>query len=163
VWSHFRSQLRSADRAEHPCRTVVGAVIGAHGWPPEQAADSFGDVASDLGGEVLIAPGHARVRPTHDSHNSALGDFKDQEHGCMVVDRLAAGQGVGGQLLDWAERLAASRGCTWLRLDAWRTNAPLHAYYQRQGFDPVRVVDLSHRGSGALFQRRVRPLVGASN
>jgi GNAT superfamily N-acetyltransferase len=81
----------------------------------------------------------------------------------MVVDRLAAGKGVGGQLLDWSESLAASRGCTWLRLDAWRTNAPLHAYYQRQGFTPVRVVNLSHRGSGALFQRRVRPFVGASS
>ncbi|MEU7909175.1 GNAT family N-acetyltransferase [Actinoplanes sp. NPDC049118] len=75
----------------------------------------------------------------------------------MVVDRVAGGNGVGGRLLDWAERLASSLGRTWLRLDAWRTNAPLHAYYQRQGFVPVRTVNLSHRGSGALFQRRVRP------
>jgi GNAT superfamily N-acetyltransferase len=74
----------------------------------------------------------------------------------MVVDRLAAGNDVGGRLLDWAEHLAGSLGRKWLRLDAWRTNTPLHAYYQRQGFVPVRTVNLSHRGSGALFQRRVR-------
>jgi GNAT superfamily N-acetyltransferase len=81
----------------------------------------------------------------------------------MVVDRGVSGKGVGAQLLDWAESLAASRGRKWLRLDAWRTNVPLHAYYERQGFAPVRIVELSYRGSGALFQRRVRPsLVVAS-
>ena len=69
----------------------------------------------------------------------------------MVVDRSAAGQGVDTKLLDWAESLAAARGRKWLRLDAWRTNEPLHAYYQRQGFAPIRIVSLSHRGSGALF------------
>ncbi len=75
----------------------------------------------------------------------------------MVVDRSVAGQGVGGKLLDWAGKLAAGRGRKWLRLDAWRTNEPLHAYYRQQGFTPVKVVNLSHRGSGALFQRRVHP------
>lgn len=74
----------------------------------------------------------------------------------MVVDRSAAGKNVGRMLLDWAERIAASRGKPLLRLDAWRTNTALHAYYRGQGFDAVRVVDLSHRGSGALFERRVR-------
>lgn len=78
----------------------------------------------------------------------------------MVVDRLAVGKGIGGSLLDWAEDLAASLGRKWLRLDAWRTNAPLHAYYRRQGFDQVRIINLSHRGSGALFQRQVRPRSG---
>ena len=77
----------------------------------------------------------------------------------MVVDRSAAGQGIGGKLLDWAESLADARGRRWLRLDAWRTNEPLHAYYQGQGFVPVRAVNLCHRGSGALFQRLVRPSV----
>ncbi|ROP31426.1 GNAT family N-acetyltransferase [Couchioplanes caeruleus] len=73
----------------------------------------------------------------------------------MVVARSAAGNNVGGKLLDQAEKLAAARGKKWLRLDAWRTNEPLHAYYERQGFDAVRIVNLSHRGSGALFQRLV--------
>jgi len=73
----------------------------------------------------------------------------------MVVDRSASGKNVGGQLLEWAESLAEASGKEWLRLDAWSTNAPLHAYYRQQGFSPVRVLKLSHRGSGALFQRSV--------
>ncbi|MEV6694187.1 GNAT family N-acetyltransferase [Micromonospora sp. NPDC051196] len=73
----------------------------------------------------------------------------------MVVDRARAGGGIGAALLDWTAKVAASKGRCWLRLDAWRTNIPLHSYYERQGFTPVRIVELAHRGSGALFQRRV--------
>jgi len=73
----------------------------------------------------------------------------------MVVDRSASGKNVGGRLLEWAESLAKASGKEWLRLDAWSTNAPLHAYYIQQGFSPVRVLNLNHRGSGALFQRSV--------
>jgi hypothetical protein len=40
-----------------------------------------------------------------------------------------------------------------LRLDAWRTNEALHAYYRKAGFQHVRTVEYPHRGSGALFQR----------
>jgi ribosomal protein S18 acetylase RimI-like enzyme len=75
----------------------------------------------------------------------------------MVVDRSAAGQNVGERLLDLAQDLAEASGKQWLRLDAWRTNTPLHSYYQQQGFNIVRIVSLSHRGSGALFQRPVGP------
>ncbi|XVV14408.1 GNAT family N-acetyltransferase [Actinoplanes sp. CA-131856] len=73
----------------------------------------------------------------------------------MVVDRFMAGMNVGGKLLDYAEAVAAERGKRWLRLDAWRTNASLHTYYLKQGFELVRTVSLDHRGSGALFQRCV--------
>jgi GNAT superfamily N-acetyltransferase len=73
----------------------------------------------------------------------------------MVVDRSRAGKEIGAALLEWSAKLAASKGRRWLRLDAWRTNAALHRYYQRQGFAPVRIVELAHRGSGALFQRHV--------
>ncbi|MEV6811820.1 GNAT family N-acetyltransferase [Micromonospora sp. NPDC051296] len=73
----------------------------------------------------------------------------------MVVDRASAGRGIGGALLNWAAKVAASKGRRWLRLDAWRTNPALHGYYERQGFTPVRVAELAHRGSGALFQRSV--------
>ncbi|MEU4214234.1 GNAT family N-acetyltransferase [Actinoplanes sp. NPDC026623] len=71
----------------------------------------------------------------------------------MVVERSASGQNVGGRLLDWAQQLADSSDKQWLRLDAWRTNTALHAYYARQGFSAVRVVELEHRETGALFQR----------
>jgi GNAT superfamily N-acetyltransferase len=73
----------------------------------------------------------------------------------MIVRRAAAGAGLGGLLLDWAGDRAARAGHRWLRLDAWKTNKPLHHYYERQGFAHVRTVDLAHRGSGAVFQRPV--------
>ncbi|MER6460268.1 GNAT family N-acetyltransferase [Streptomyces sp. NPDC001228] len=71
----------------------------------------------------------------------------------MAVSRDASGIGVGGRLLDWAAGHAASKGRRWLRLDAWKDNEGLHDYYTNAGFTLVRVVDLPHRRSGALFQR----------
>lgn len=71
----------------------------------------------------------------------------------MATARSIAGQGVGGVLLDWAAKRAADAGKPLLRLDAWKTNPALHGYYLSQGFTLVRVVDLEHRQSGALFQR----------
>jgi GNAT superfamily N-acetyltransferase len=71
----------------------------------------------------------------------------------MVVARSSAGLDLGSALLDWACRRTAAAGKRWVRLDAWRTNPGLHRYYEGQGFSPVRIVDLAHRGSGALYQR----------
>ncbi|MGW0432575.1 GNAT family N-acetyltransferase [Micromonospora sp. NPDC003197] len=71
----------------------------------------------------------------------------------MAVVRTAAGRGLGGIMLDWAAARARETGKSWLRLDAWKTNLALHRYYRGQGFALLRVVDLPHRQSGALFQR----------
>lgn len=71
----------------------------------------------------------------------------------MVVARRAAGHGLGAEMLDWAGSQAVRAGKKWLRLDAWRTNDQLQRYYLAQGFEHLRTVKLSHRGSGALFQR----------
>jgi GNAT superfamily N-acetyltransferase len=71
----------------------------------------------------------------------------------MIVSRAAAGNDLGSGILDWATRRTVRAGRHWVRLDAWRSNAALHAYYLRHGFERVRTVDLPHRGSGALFQR----------
>ncbi|WP_052862863.1 GNAT family N-acetyltransferase [Streptomyces niger] len=75
----------------------------------------------------------------------------------LAVSRAAAGQAIGAGLLDWAGELAAGEGKTWLRLEAWKTNHLLHHYYLAQGFQLLRIVDLPHRHSGALFQRRTEP------
>lgn len=73
----------------------------------------------------------------------------------MIVKRSLAGHDLGAVLLDWADELAGQARRHWLRLDAWRTNTALHDYYRHQGFAHVRTVDLAHRGSGALFQRKI--------
>ncbi|WP_328538295.1 GNAT family N-acetyltransferase [Streptomyces sp. NBC_00344] len=71
----------------------------------------------------------------------------------MTVSRHAASRDVGAKLLDWAAGRAAAQGKRWLRLDAWKDNEGLHRYYEGAGFTLIRIVDLPHRRSGALFQR----------
>jgi GNAT superfamily N-acetyltransferase len=71
-----------------------------------------------------------------------------------VVARAVAGQRIGATLLNWASLRAEAAGRTWVRLDAWATNTQLQSYYLGQGWAHVRTLQLSHRGSGALFQRR---------
>ncbi|NJP44473.1 GNAT family N-acetyltransferase [Actinacidiphila epipremni] len=84
----------------------------------------------------------------------------DEPHTALYVHRMAVGRqysglGVGSLMLDWASRQAAASRKKWLRLDAWKDNQELHRYYERMGFSLVRVINLPHRGSGALFQRQV--------
>lgn len=73
----------------------------------------------------------------------------------MAVRRTEAGAGVGAYMLDWAAGRATQAGKRWVRLDAWKDNPGLHAFYEDEGFRLVRIVDLPHRRSGALFQRPV--------
>ena len=51
----------------------------------------------------------------------------------------------------------AERGDTWVRLDAWRTNQGLHAYYAARRWYHLRTEDVTGRNSGALFQRLALP------
>lgn len=73
----------------------------------------------------------------------------------MIVARSHAGQEIGPALLSWADYQAQTANRPYLRLDAWSTNKPLHRYYQALGFTHLRTMTLPHRGSGALFERRV--------
>lgn len=78
----------------------------------------------------------------------------------MVVRRSSAGGEIGSALLDWASLRAARAGLSWLRLDAWRSNYHLRAYYESRGFVLVRVVDAAGRRSGALYQRPAGRVLG---
>ncbi|MFD7499953.1 GNAT family N-acetyltransferase [Streptomyces sp. NPDC059850] len=84
----------------------------------------------------------------HDNPDEAL-----YGHRIITLPELR-GQAVGLTLLDWASVKAEEEGKKWFRVDAWKTNAELGSYYERQGFEHVRTVDLPHRRSGALYQRR---------
>ncbi len=81
----------------------------------------------------------------------------------MIVRRRESGRGIGRVLLSVAEHLARQAGRRWVRLDAWSTNKRLHEYYRRLGFEHVRTLRYSHRGSGALFQRAVPELAVPSD
>lgn len=120
-------------------------------WRMEEAIEA-GDCYLALrdGRPVATLTVHERADPEwwrHDDPRSALYVHD------LAVSRAVAGQALGARLLDWAGALAARRGKRWLRLEAWKTNRLLHRYYLDQGFELLRIVDLPHRNSGALFQR----------
>jgi len=71
----------------------------------------------------------------------------------MIVPTAAAGTGVGDALLAHADALARARGKKRLILDAWTSNAKLHAYYEKRGFRRVRTVENHWTPSAALFER----------
>ncbi|MGW2507852.1 GNAT family N-acetyltransferase [Streptomyces scopuliridis] len=79
----------------------------------------------------------------------------------IIILPHARGKSVGATVLDWASRKAEKAGKRWLRVDAWKTNTELARYYEGQGFEHVRTVDLPHRRSGALFQREAGTITGA--
>ncbi|MCX4858991.1 GNAT family N-acetyltransferase [Streptomyces canus] len=71
----------------------------------------------------------------------------------LIVAREASGRQLGTRVIDWMSRLAALEGRAWVRIDTWRANTGLHAYYERLGFKHVRTEAPSHRRSGWLAQR----------
>jgi GNAT superfamily N-acetyltransferase len=112
-------------------------------------------------GEVFLAEVEGRPIATLQVDDHADPEFwteEDEPGDALYVHRMAvtrecAGAGIGSTLLDWASERAAGAGKSWLRLDAWKDNSDLHRYYHSHGFTLIRVTDLPHRGSGALFQR----------
>jgi GNAT superfamily N-acetyltransferase len=72
----------------------------------------------------------------------------------LVVTRPAAGQGVGGKILNGCINVCQTRRKTFLRLDCWDGNEFLKTYYKQEGFemlDAVREKDYWVR----LFEKRV--------
>jgi GNAT superfamily N-acetyltransferase len=79
----------------------------------------------------------------------------------LVVRRQYSGRGLGAELLDWSG-LRANRhyGARWVRVDVWRTNAKLHAYYRQQGFEFYGFCEsIDDYPSSALFQKRTDQIV----
>lgn len=72
----------------------------------------------------------------------------------LVVSREYGGRRLGSTLLDWAG-LTARRGygAEWIRVDVWRTNKELHAYYERQGFTSCGECTDPAYPSGSLFEK----------
>ncbi|MFD7161684.1 GNAT family N-acetyltransferase [Kribbella sp. NPDC059898] len=71
----------------------------------------------------------------------------------LMAGPTARGIGLGDVLLDWACDRAQRQGADRIRLDCWRTNAGLHAYYLARGFRQYDVRTAPGRKSGALFER----------
>jgi len=72
----------------------------------------------------------------------------------LVVSRAYEHQGLGAELLNWAGLTARQRyGSRWIRVDVWRTNKTLHAYYEAQDFSFFGMCSDPDYPSGALFQK----------
>ncbi|MGH2941792.1 MAG: GNAT family N-acetyltransferase [Solirubrobacteraceae bacterium] len=94
---------------------------------------------------------HADPEFWHDDLDGAHAGYLHR----LAVAHIHAGRGIGATLVDHAAALVVASGRRWLRLDCAKHNARLHTYYTNLGFTHIRTIDLSHRKSGALFQRRV--------
>jgi len=89
---------------------------------------------------------------------------EEQQQPAMYLHHLIARRtysGLGADIIDWACRRAGELGNDWVRIDVWTDNTGLHRYYERQGFQHVRTLDLTDYPSGALFQRNATDQHGA--
>ena len=68
-----------------------------------------------------------------------------------------AGGSVGPAGLGGPDRAEGSRA-QWIRVDVWRSNKELHAYYERRGFTSCGESSDPDYPSGALFQKPTRYL-----
>jgi diamine N-acetyltransferase len=55
----------------------------------------------------------------------------------VVVAADQRGTGIGRQLMENAQELAASRGATEIWLDVWEFNKPALGFYESLGYEPV--------------------------
>jgi ribosomal protein S18 acetylase RimI-like enzyme len=73
----------------------------------------------------------------------------------LAVHRDAKHEGLGEKMLAWAERLIASRGKEFCRLDCWCRSPFLTVYYPRLGYVAQQVDGVP---KGVMnFQKTVRP------
>ena len=80
----------------------------------------------------------------------------------LITARSYHGQGLGAQLIDWAGlRARGEYGARWIRIDVWTTNAELHDYYRKTGFEPCGECADPAYPSGKLFQKRTSRIEAA--
>jgi hypothetical protein len=105
------------------------------------------DDDSELLGTVTLARPDADFWTKNDSPDSAVYVAK------LITARAAAGQRLGGRMLDWAGAVAREQQLPWVRLDVWRDNTKLQQYYLDEKFEHVRTEAPPHRLSGWMAQR----------
>jgi GNAT superfamily N-acetyltransferase len=147
----------AGDRAAvGPLRELVNAAYeeGEAGlWRPGHERVSAGGVAD------LIARGELAVACA-DGRPVGCVRIGGAELGLLAVARDAAGRGVGGALVAFAEETARERGAAAMRLELLVPRAGthpakdrLHAWYTRLGYRPVERVDFA-----AVYREAAREL-----
>lgn len=169
---HLPLELCHADENDHDA--IVGLIEAAAQWlrdtkdtdqwtqPWRSEEDRSNRIRRDLtAGKTWLLRDHglAVATITADPQDYPIWPT-DQQHELavyvrrLVVSRKHRGRRLGSTLLDWAG-LSARRGygAQWIRVDVWRTNRKLHAYYESQGFKSCGVCRDPAYPSGALFQK----------
>jgi GNAT superfamily N-acetyltransferase len=169
---YLRPELRRADENDHDA--IVGLIDAAAQWlrntkdtdqwaqPWRSEEDRSNRIRRDLiAGKTWMLHDHGQTVATitADPQDYPVWPPEQQRELAVYVRRLVvsrehAGRRLGSTLLDWAG-LTARREyeARWIRVDAWRTNKELHAYYERQGFTSCGVCTDPEYPSGALFQK----------
>ncbi|WP_019899980.1 GNAT family N-acetyltransferase [Salinispora arenicola] len=127
-------------------RSKLGPALEAGNiWILRDAGDPIGTITIEMTGDPDFWTAEERAEPA------------------IYVSKLAvrldhSGRELGALMLAWAGDYAFRQGCRWVRLDAWKTNEQLHAYYRKRGWTYVRTSANPRRRSGALFQRPAEPI-----
>jgi hypothetical protein len=130
---------------------------GVDQWPRVFTGEKFGPLVSR--GEVYLVRDGGRavaMAAVADQGDPAFWTPRELRADASYVSAMARAEGYAGTgalLLRWIGDAAYARGDVWVRLDARRDNAALHAYYAGQRFEYLRTVEVPGRYSGALFQR----------
>lgn len=142
--------VRPADTGELEC--VVGLYNAAAHWMLQQGIEQWSYPITDsfrarLAGaisqsDVYLAWRAGETEPVGvfrlEWAPNALWEAFTGEAGylySLAVHPRARGQGVGAELVSWAEAHVRRRGCSYLRLDCKASSGSLRRYYSVLGFD----------------------------
>ena len=94
-------------------------------------------VATDEADEVL---GYCFCILQQHVDDNVLTDIKTLYIDDLCVDSRLRGQGIGKELLRYAENAAATAGCDAVTLNVWSLNAGAMRFYEKCGYAPLKVV-----------------------
>ena len=141
--------------------TVWVGERGYEQWPLPFPRDEI--VAAIERGEVYVAELDADVVATvtllwdDELHWGAQPPDAAYVHR-LAVRRACAGQGIGREIVEWADLTAAANGRSFLRLDCMRANPRIRRYYERLGFEHRRDEVVAGRDL-SFYERHVHDLV----
>ncbi|SEL94262.1 Acetyltransferase (GNAT) family protein [Paenibacillus sp. cl141a] len=84
------------------------------------------------------------------------GELDNNESGYIhrfAVSRNHTGNGIGKQLLNWAEKYIKDKGKTFIRLDCMAENARLNQYYLEVGYKHIRFLNWSNGWKINLYEK----------
>ena len=98
-----------------------------------EASDGNSLIVAELGG-VVVGCLQMTLIPGLSNQGADLALIEG-----VRVDTTLRGQGLGGQLIEWALEQARTRGCQAVELFTHKTRTDAHRFYDRLGFEQSHV------------------------